>query len=99
MSDYTLKEPVFTKKMKEEAQEIMKYWPYSYKEDGQKIGKVKAAYEFNKWKSMKDGSITYDCTLTVSVPLLGMPFEATDVHTYLWNERKQEYEFQETNIQ
>lgn len=44
------------------------------------------------------GDPFYELVLTIKFPLRYLPFEAKDVHTYRWNERRGEFEHESTDI-
>ena len=113
MNEYELKSDRFTAKMRKEVQSTVKWLKDDYSEANEKVGKPKATYEFEAYRAMKaerradgcihytydkNGKLTYECVLTIKFPLRYLPFEAVDVHTYRWNEKRQEWEHESTDI-
>lgn len=92
---------------------IINWLRQDYKENNEKIGTIKAQYFFEPFKvdlghkteaggMMYDGTnmgnTVYELVLKIYVPLTGMSFEATDVHTYRYNIRGNEFEHESTEI-
>ena len=93
-------------------EDIVKWLRQDYEENGDKIGKIYAQYynqplPIGKVEKIPNGvrmaggltgEVVYDLVLKIYVPLLGMSFKATDVHTYRWNNKYGEFEHESTNI-
>lgn len=113
MSEYRLKKQTFTRKMRADALEKAKSLREDYADRRKRVGKCKIQYEFQVYQKMKaerqadgwvrythdeNGKITYELVLTITFPLSYLPFDAVDIHTYRWNERRKEFEFESTEI-
>ena len=114
MSQYTLEQSVITQNMKSEINGIKSSLKYGYKEDKQKIGKMVVRTEFEEYRAMKqeadengkkwwvhdpNGKLSYNLVLTVAVPLLGANCDFTNVHYYRWDEKRQRFDYENTEIQ
>lgn len=100
-----------TPAMRANAREIVDYWRRDYKQNGDRIGRIKCEYQFEEFevrlpqineKGQKVIStdfpvdhIEIECVLFVHVPVLGMGFDFTDAYTYRWRNDKQEFEYEE----
>jgi hypothetical protein len=104
---------VLNKQGKKMVNDIINWLRQDYKENNEKIGTIKAQYFFEPFKvdlgvKLPDGSTRYDgsnmgetvyeLVLQIFVPLTGMSFAATDVHTYRFNMKHGEFEHESTEI-
>ena len=104
---------VLTKQGREMVMDIINWLRQDYKEINEKIGTIKAQYYFEPFRvdlghkterggMMYDGTnmgnTVYELVLKIFVPLTGMNFDATDVHTYRFNVKHEEFEHESTEI-
>lgn len=110
-SKYAVKNKKVTPAMRANAREIVDYWRRDYKQNGDKVGRIKCEYEFEEYEvrlpqideqgrkvissEFPVDHIEIECVLIVQVPVLGMGFDFTDAYTYRWRNDKQEFEYEE----
>jgi len=110
-SKWAVKDKKVTPAMRANAREIADYWRRKYKEEGDKVGRIKCECEFEEYEvhlpvtndkgqqvittASPVDHIEIECVLYVHVPVLGMGFDFTDKFTYRWRNDTQEFEYEE----